>query len=211
MSAQKIPAGYRQNSQGHMVPESMIKPLDLARDQLVLDLVNRARDVSGTLAQFKTRAFGDIEALIDLAAEQYRAHLGGKKGNVSLLSFDGRFKVLRAIQETIAFDERLQAAKALIDECLTEWTVGARAEVITLINDAFRVDQAGNIRAGSVLALRRLAIDDARWMRAMQAIGDAVQVVNSKSYLRVYERIGDTDQWSQIPLDVAAVSLELRL
>ena len=37
-----IPAGYRRDAQGRLVPEAMIKPLDLARDQLVLDLVARA-------------------------------------------------------------------------------------------------------------------------------------------------------------------------
>ncbi|MEN1610884.1 DUF3164 family protein, partial [Pseudomonas aeruginosa] len=96
-------------------------------------------------------------------------------------------------------------AKALIDECLHEWTEGARAEVITLINDAFRVDQAGNIRTGSVLALRRLQIDDERWQRAMQAIGEAVQVVSTKAYVRIQERVGDTDQYRSIPLDIAGV------
>ncbi|MOA60638.1 hypothetical protein D3C78_1855660 [compost metagenome] len=73
------------------------------------------------------------------------------------------------------------------------------------MNDAFRVDQAGNIRTGSVLALRRLQIEDERWQRAMQAIGEAVQVVNTKSYVRVYERVGDSEQYQAIPLDIAGV------
>jgi len=37
----------------------------------------------------------------------------------------------------------------------------------------------------------------------MQAISDAVQVVSSKAYIRIFERIGESDQWSPIPLDVA--------
>ena len=41
----------------------------------------------------------------------------------------------------------------------------------------------------------------------MTAIGEAIQVVGSKAYVRVYKRIGDTDQYQQIPLDLAAVSL----
>lgn len=200
-----IPDGFRPDAQGRLVPVEMIKPVDLARDALVLELVEQARQTSKTLADFKAKAFGDIEALIQLSAEQYGTKIGGAKGNVTLLSFDGRYKVTRAIQEHITFDERLQAAKALIDECLQDWTQGARPEVVTLINDAFRVDQAGNIRTASVLALRRLSIEDERWKRAMQAISDAVQVVGSKSYVRVYERIGDTDQWRQLPLDIAGV------
>jgi len=37
------------------------------------------------------------------------------------------------------------------------------------------------------------------------AIGEAVQVVGSKSYIRVYERIGETDQYQPIALDIAGV------
>lgn len=202
---QQIPAGYRINAQGHLIPESLIKPIDLERDRLVQHLVDRASELSGELADFKAVAFGDIEAFVDLSAEQYGAKLGGKKGNVTLLSFDGRYKVIRAVQEGIAFDERLQAARALIDDCLSEWTEGARPEVVALINDAFRTDTKGEIRTARVLALRRLEITDERWQRAMQAIGEACQVVGSKSYIRVYERIGDTDQYQPISLDIAGV------
>lgn len=202
---QQIPAGYRINAQGHLIPESLIKPIDLERDRLVQHLVDRASELSGELADFKAVAFGDIEAFVDLSAEQYGAKLGGKKGNVTLLSFDGRYKVIRAVQEGIAFDERLQAARALIDDCLSEWTEGARPEVVALINDAFRTDTKGEIRTARVLALRRLEITDERWQRAMQAIGEACQVVGSKSYIRVYERIGDTNQYKAISLDIAGV------
>lgn len=200
-----IPEGYRQNAQGHLIPEAMIKPIDMARDELVQSIVQHAQKVSNSLAQFKAAVFGDIEAFIDLSAEQYGAKLGGKKGNVSLVSFDGRYKIQRAVQESIAFDERLQAARALIDECLRDWTEGARPEVVTLVNDAFRTDTKGEIRTARVLALRRLEITDERWLRAMQAIGDACMVVGSKSYIRVYERVGDTAEYRPISLDIAGV------
>ncbi|RHW21906.1 sulfate transporter [Pseudomonas jilinensis] len=205
MEMNTIPTGYRQDAQGRLVHESMIKPIDLERDRLVRHWVDRASELSSELADFKVAAFGDIEAFVDLSAEQYGAKLGGKKGNLSLLTFDGRYKIVRAINESVAFDERLQAARALIDECLRDWTQDARPEVVTLVNDAFRTDTKGEIRTARVLALRRLEIADERWQKAMQAIGDACQVVGSKSYIRVYERIGDSDQWRQISLDIAGV------
>jgi hypothetical protein len=195
---------YRQDAQGRLIPLAHIKPIDLARDDLVQEIARKAKALSAAIAEFKMATFGDIGAFVQLSAEQYRVHIGGKKGNVQLLSFDGRYKVQRAVQESIAFDERLQAAKTLIDECLTEWTEGARSELRALINDAFRVDQAGNIRTGQVLSLRRLAIDDPRWQQAMTAIAEAVQVVGSKSYVRVYERDDNGVYWP-ISLDIAGV------
>lgn len=199
-----IPTGYRQDSRGRLVAEQLIKPIDQARDELVLELVSKAKVLNSLLKEFKTGAFNDITAFVQLSAEQYRASIGGKKGNVTLMSFDGQYMVRRQIQETIRFDERLQAAKTLIDECLAEWVEGARDELRALINDAFRVDQEGNIRTGQVLGLRRLEITDERWQRAMQAIGDAVQVVGSKAYVRVYERDQD-GQYQPITLDMAGV------
>lgn len=201
----KILDGYMQDSTGRLWPVSKIAPIDLARDQLVGEIIERAKQLNESIAQFKAATFGDIAAFISLSAEQYGVKIGGQKGNVTLMSFDGRYKLQRAIAEHISFDERLQAAKALIDECITDWSQGSRDEIKVLVNDAFQVDKEGNINTGRVLGLRRMKIDDARWARAMTAIAEAVQVVGSKSYIRVYERVGDSGEYKAISLDVAGV------
>ncbi|KLU14795.1 DUF3164 family protein [Xenorhabdus griffiniae] len=199
------PDGYWIDAKGVLTPVEIIKEIDFERDALVGELVQFAFKVNEALEELKLRAFADIQAFVDLSAEKYGSVKGGKKGNVTLYSYDGRFKIQRAMQDRIAFDERLQAAKALIDECLADWTVDARPEIQTLINQAFITDKEGDINTGRVLALRRLGIEDERWVQAMVAIGEALQVVGSKSYLRVYERIGDTDRYQPIALDIAGV------
>lgn len=202
----EIQPGFWQDAKGRLVPVGLVKPIDQERDRLVRHLVDRASELNSELADFKTAAFGDIDAFVDLSAEQYGVSLGGKKGNVTLVTFDGRYKIVRAKQDTIVFDERLQAARALIDECLADWTEGARPEATVIINDAFRTDTKGEIRTASVLALRRLEISDDRWLRAMVAIGEACQVAATKSYVRIYERVGDTEQYRAISLNLAEVS-----
>lgn len=201
---QQIPAGFRQDAKGRLVPEDQIKEIDQVRDELVLAIVDRATELRDQLRDFKADTFSEIEAFVETSAQEYDVQIGGKKGNVQLVSFDGRYKVIRAIQESITFDERLQAAKGLIDECLREWTADARPEVATIVQDAFRVDAAGNIRTGQVLGLRRLNIQDKRWLKAMDAISDAVQVTGSKSYVRIYER-DDNGHYRPISLDIAGV------
>lgn len=201
----EIPNGYRKDAQGRLVPEDAIKPIDQARDELVQDLISKAKALRENLTQFKAAAFGDIEAFVEMSGEEYGVRLGGKKGNVTLLSFDGQYKIQRAIQESISFDERLQAAKELIDQCLHDWTENTGPEIRALIGEAFRVDTKGEIRTARVLALRRLEITDPRWQKAMQAIGEACQVTGSKSYIRLYERVGDSNQYQPISLDIAGV------
>ena len=198
-----IPEGYKQDGQGRLIPIEAIKPIDLERDLLVAQLVDGAKQCAAQLREYKENAFADIGAFIELSAEQYGARVGGNKGNVTLMSFDGRYKVQRAHDESITFDERLQAAKALIDECLRDWTKATGPEIRALIDRAFEVGKAGQLNTGRILALRRVNIDDHRWKEAMQAISESVQVVGSKAYLRVYERVGDSDRYVPIPLDVA--------
>lgn len=200
-----IPAGYREDARGALIPEASIKPIDKERDELVQAIVRKAETVHGVLKDFKAEVFGDIAAFVELSAEQYGAKTGGKKGNVTLYSFDGQYKVQRAVSETLQFDERIQAAKSLIEECLQDWTAGSRDELKTIIDRAFDVDKEGNLNTNKILALRRVDIKDDRWRRAMDAISDSVQVIGSKSYIRIYKRIGNTDKYAPISLDLASI------
>lgn len=204
---QDTPPGYWRDSQGRLIAEALVKPIDKAREQVVLDLVRKAADVSRQLEAFKAVAFADIAAFVELSAEQYGAQLGGHKGNVTLTSFDGRYKIQRSIQDTLVFDERLHAAKALIDRCVQAWGANGSPDpkIMTLVNDAFQVGKEGRINTGRVLGLRRIDIRDPDWQSAMQAISDSVRVASSKPYLRFYERVGDTDQYRPISLDMAAL------
>ena len=205
MTNEKAPAGYMKDATGRLVPLAMIKPVDKLRDELVNELILQALDVNALLRKFKSTAFADIAALIQVVAEHYDAKVGGDKGNVTLFSFDGRYKIVRQVQETLRFDERLQAAKALIDECFTAWTANAQPELKVIVDHAFQVNQEGAINTDRVLSLKRFEIKDEKWLRAMDAIGESLQVVGSRSYVRFYQRVGDTDRYEPISLDLASV------
>ncbi|OBW96680.1 DUF3164 family protein [Gallibacterium anatis] len=196
---------YWQDAKGNLTPEELVKEIDKERDALVQEWVEKAKALNTEISQFKGGIFGDIQAFVELSAEKYGAKLGGNKGNVTLYSYDGKYKIQRAINDHLQFDERIQAAKMLIDECLNEWSEGSRPELKALIERAFDVDKEGNLNTSRILGLRRVDIKDPRWLNAMQAISESVQVVNSKAYVRVYERIGDSDQYQPISLDVAGV------
>lgn len=200
-----IPDGYMQDAKGALWPTETIREIDRTRDELVHEIVAKAKAQSEALGKFKAAVFGDIEAFIQLSGEKYGVAMGGKKGNVSLLSFDGKYKVQRAVSESLAFDERLQIAKELVNECIHLWSEGSRSEIRALINDAFQVDKEGRVNTARILSLRRLEITDEKWQKAMLAIGESIQVAGSKTYFRVYERVGDTEQYQPISLDIAGV------
>lgn len=51
--------------------------------------------------------------------------------------------------------------------------------------------------------LLRLQIEDERWLRAMEAIRDAMRVTGSKEYVRFYQRARITDGWQAVTIDLA--------
>ena len=200
-----IPTGYWQDANGSLVPTSKIKQIDKDRHQLVTELCKEAKHQSAALMGFKASAMEAINLFVAHSLAQYDVKHGGKKGNITLITFDGRYKIVRQMQESITFDERLQAAKALIDECIQGWSKGSNANIKVLVNDAFQVDQQGKISTGRVLGLRRLEISDPAWLRAMQAIGDSMRVASTKPYIRFYERDDASGEYQAINLDVAAI------
>ena len=181
-----VPADYWVDAKGALIPEKLLKPIDKARDALVGEIVTKAIELNKLMAAFKAVTFADIAAFVDLSANEYGVTVGGKKGNVTLFTFDGRYKIQRAMADRMQFDERIQAAKALIDR-------------------AFDVDKEGKISVSAVLSLRRYEFDDERWKKAMVIIGESLQVLNTSSYIRIYERVGDNGQYRPISLDMAAV------
>ncbi|STE16824.1 DUF3164 family protein [Citrobacter sp. wls718] len=197
-----VPAGYRTNAQGHLVPESQVKPLDKLRDDVVLKIIAAAHEQRQLMAAFKLESMQTITDFIDLSASEYGVEFGGTKGNVTLVSFDGRYKLVRAVGEHRVFDERIQAAKTLIDACIGEWSGGADDRIMALVDHAFRVNKQGKIDINQVLGLRQLDINDAKWNEAMDAVADAIQVTGTSQYLRLYER-KDDGSYQQISLDLA--------
>ncbi|MDP8832759.1 DUF3164 family protein [Serratia sp. IR-2025] len=195
---------YRTNAQGHLVPENLIRPVDKLRDDVVLGIVDAARVLRQAMADFKTASMQQIGDFVDLSAQEYGVEYGGTKGNVTLPSFDGQFKILRAVGDHRVFDERIQAAKKLIDECVIKWSDGASDNLKALVDHAFRVNKQGRIDVNEVLSLRQIDIDDSRWQEAMDAIADSIQVTGTSQYLRIYER-QPNGKYVQISLDIAGV------
>jgi hypothetical protein len=201
----EIPPGYMKDAEGRLVPEAVVKPEHKQEDRLVRDLINDAMGLNKQLAAFRQRAHQDIQAHLQLIAEQYGVTRGGKKGNVTLTSYDGSLRVQLAVGEFIDFGPELQVAKQLIDECLTSWSDNAPDELKAIVTDAFKVNKEGKLDKDRILGLRRFQFDDNRWKRAMQAISVSVRVTRSKEYIRFYRRPAADQDFVQIPLALANV------
>lgn len=205
MTEKRVPEGYMQNALGHLVPIDQVREQDKLRDEVARDLAREAVELNERLREFKRRSLSEIADLVSIAADRYDAAIGGKKGNVSITTYDGEYKVTRSYSERLSFSEELEAAKELINRCIERWSEGANDNIRALVDRAFRTNAQGQIKTTAILDLLRLEIEDEDWQHAMDALKDSIQSTGTAVYVRVYKRDPGTDQYQAVPLDLAAV------
>jgi hypothetical protein len=205
MSDTAIPAGFVRNALGHLVPEGQVREQDKLRDQVARELAAEAIPLHAALKRFKAKALGDIADLVSISGERYGVQMGGKKGNVSVATYDGQYKIERAYADRITFTEEVLAAKELVDQCIRTWSEGANSHLQVLVDRAFRADKKGQLKTADLLDLLRTEINDPGWKMAMQALKDSILVVGTAVYIRVYQRVGETDTYTPICLSIAGV------
>lgn len=200
------------NPQGRTIPDSMVTPADRMKDELTRRLADAADELQAQIIAFKFTALTELEAAKALLFEQYGVKVGGAKGGFSIRSFDGSIEAEVSVADRVVFDGELQAAKALIDECIEDWTRNGNDNVRILVEDAFQVNKAGRIDTQRVLGLRKHKMKvpgtdqlDQRWIRAMDAVTDAMTVDCTATYVRFYRRNAKTNKREQIVLDFSAL------
>ncbi|SOC46612.1 uncharacterized protein DUF3164 [Rhizobium subbaraonis] len=194
---------YMHDAKGNLVPAVNIKPEDRLEDEMVRKIIAFATDLSARITRFRDHTMADISSFDQLLAQEYGASIGGKKGNKTYQSFDGLMRVQVQVADQIAFGPQLQIAKALIDECLNEWSIESRPEIQTIVTRAFNTDKEGQINKSELFMLLRLEIDDTRWKKAMEAIRASIRVTGSKEYVRFYARPTLDAHWAAITIDLA--------
>lgn len=195
---------HMRDARGYLVPLTTIKPVDLLMDEVTRSLLRKASAHSDALTAFKVDAFAQVRAFMDLLAQHHATKLGGTKGNVTLTSYDGLFKVQVQVADVIELGPELQVAKSLIDECLTEWASGSGAELRAIVNRAFSVEKEGQINRNELLRLMQVNITDPRWVQAMEAIRASMRVIGSREYIRFYRRDRIDGAWQAVTLDLAS-------
>nr|HPQ96375.1 DUF3164 family protein [Thiolinea sp.] len=180
-----IPDGYMLNAQGHLVPLAQVREQDKLTDQVAFELAQEALGLHEALEQYKQRALKDIADLIAVAAERYGVRIGGEKGNVSITTYDGQYKITRSMANVITFTVELQAAKALIEQCIERWSSGADDRLRSLVMRAFKPNAQGELKTAAVLDLLKLQMDDPEWERAMDALRDSIQSAGTTVYVNV--------------------------
>lgn len=194
---------YMGDGRGGLQPIEGIKAQHLLEDETVRTIIGYGLALSEQIARFKEHTFDDIGGFEAILAQEYGAQIGGKKGNKTLMSVDGLFKVTVSVADRVTFGSELQQAKALFDECLLEWSSEANHELRGIVQDAFNTDKEGTVNRALIFVLLRRESEDPRWQRGQDAIRDAMRVVGTRTYVRCYRRASHDADWQAITIDLA--------
>lgn len=191
---------------GDAIHPERVSVEDKLKDEMISKILLAATDVTRVIKKFKDDAYDEVDSYFTLLLSEYGVE--SKKGakGYTLENFSGTAKIQVATADNINFDEKLQIAKAKIDECIHEIMKDvASIDGQQLITKAFEVDKKGEVNPRKILALRAYNISNPKWIEAMEIIADSLEVVSSKEYIRFYTRNNTKESYKQVTLDIAGV------
>lgn len=194
---------YMPDGTGALRPVETIPPIKKLMDEVVRREFGFAKAIAEQLRRFRSHLMDNLDGLDALIQQNYGVRIGGEKGNRTYSSFDGLWQIRVKMQDHVAYGPELQAAKALFDECLNEWSADTRGELRSIVTNAFDTSREGQISRANIHALLMTESEDSRWLRGQEAIRDAVYVIGAKEYVLFRYRATQQDEFTTLTINLA--------
>lgn len=206
---------FYQDAEGRMVPEELMKPQDLIKNDLVEDLATMYLGCLESARRTKALMEKKINDYRKKVLLQFGIESKARKENspsITLTSFDGRYRITISGNTVIEFNENITAAKAKFDEYLDDQLSSSDTSegLKALVESAFRMKQ-GQMDVRSILALTRININDDKFQEAVNIIKSSIVTRTTNPSLRVYVRQGKNYVLQDLKfttLDTSKVKLE---
>lgn len=185
-----------------------VEPRQALAHELVTSLFPQAESVHDRLVELKKLALDEMYGYREMMLDDYGVSVGGKEGNLTLRSLCGRQMVRLSVCKQVNFGPELEAAKALIDEFMEqEMAKGGSEALHDIVRKVFKVNKEKRVDSSGILGLREHPIKDPIWLRAMDAIEDAICRDISAIYVNFYRVDIEQKPKSEklLPLDLAKV------
>ncbi|MEZ5195080.1 MAG: DUF3164 family protein [Bacteroidales bacterium] len=190
------------NHNGDVVPAAYVPKLDKEKERTAIAIHKQATDISKRLAEFKAKALKKCDAIFDQMMADNNVTTG-KKGNYSITSFDKEIKIEVNVSERIEFDDQIKIAQIKINEYLAEKTEGLDADIVQIINQAFKT-RKGQMDTKSVLGLFQLKISHKKWNEAMELIKQSISRNTSKRYMRIWKK-DSSGEYKAVELNFSSI------
>ena len=196
---------YWEDYKGDLTAVENISKEDKARDKVVEACCAKAIKLNEQIAKTKAEITALIDEYLSTVAEKFGTEW---KGNTNIINFSQDLRVDVKVQNTIGFDEKLNVAKNLIDECVAAWSTDANPALATIVNKAFETDRKGKINREFIFKLLKMKMNAKthmdKWEQAMELLRDSMTIEGSKPYYN-FRRRKENGEWELITLDFAAL------
>jgi hypothetical protein len=175
------------------------------RNETIDKLVTRAVVLSNMLKDFKTGVFDDLSTLYDLLKEYSSRHADGK-GNFTIESQDGDYKIEFSRQTLGSFDERAdQAAFHIIDFVNSRWSGDVETkELITGILE--RSKGKFDIKQIQKLYAMEAKFNDPNWLEGIRLFKEAWRPSETKDYTRFWVKY--KGEYQAVNLNFSSIKID---
>lgn len=176
-------------------------------DEQVKDTIPELIDISEQLSTLKTTIFGNFKTLLDMKKDVMKLTKDGQRGHTFTTS-DGKMRIELGFYVLDNYKDTVNDGIAIIKEYISG--LAKDEETQSLVDMVLRLlskDQKGNLKASRVLQLRQMAdrIEDERFKEGVEIIMDAYAPIQSKQFVRAWQREDKNGEWEPIPLSITEV------
>lgn len=190
------------DTNGNVIPASIIDVQIKRREALITGLMKKIRAEQARLEKLKSQVSQQIRKYMESNDHVPKtAHGKQWRGNMTLTNFDQTEQIEVKVSRTMVFDERLNAAKVIIDECLGRWSKDSNDNLRVAITEAFDVDKSGTVDTKMILRLTKWKIRDKKWRRAVELILQSISEQTSVTYYQFRERDDADAGWNAVSLN----------
>jgi len=177
------------------------------RETTIQSLMGQALEINDIMQGFKNEAFAELRFLSEFISETTTKE--DWKGNFTIKSRDGKFKIEYSRQVLGDFDERSNEAVNLISEFVSEryqQDAPTRKLVVSLLE---RKNGQLDIKMVQKLYAMENEFSDEKWLKGLQLLKDSWQSGDSKEYVRFWQK-DSANGWKAIKLDFASLGVEVQ-
>lgn len=207
-SPAQLPEGLIKRPDGSFIMLSDLAPRHQLAHELVITFFDRATQQSEYLTHLKKAILAEMRGYRSMMLSDCGVTVGGKEGNMTLRSVCGTKMIKMTVSKTVTFGPELEGAKALIDEYLEqEMAKGGSDAIHQIVTKVFKVNSKGRLDTSGILGLREHRFDDPLWMRAMDALEEAICRDTAATYVNFYrvDVSSNARVETLVPLDLAKV------
>lgn len=180
------PEGFVYNAEGNLIAKSNISAVELRKDAFATSMVEQVKEQQKRLIQFKENLVTAFESFRIELLDQYDAklHKRGSGDNVTVFSFDGRYKMTFTSPKVKTLGPEFEASRELAREWFHQNKDNAPHDLLLPAQEFY----TGEMSLDKALKFIGWKVQNPILVKAQTAAKDSMIVIGKKSYFNFYER-----------------------